>query len=110
MEAGLDPDQGLRRVQARREGPVKLVQAAQRMVQDRLIVPAIKGEVTRALAALELLNDVPMVPPDTRQAHRPFRATRKGSLSAGPLTAHENGRPGPYPTGRPRSHARSASE
>lgn len=59
MEAGLDPDQRLRRVQARREGPVKLVQAAQRMVQDRLIVPAIEGRVTRPPAAMKLLDDVP---------------------------------------------------
>ena len=59
MEAGLDPDQRLRRVQARREEPVKLVQAAQRMVQDRLIVPAIEGRVTRPPAAMKLLDDVP---------------------------------------------------
>lgn len=59
MEAGLDPDQRLRRVQARREGPVKLAQAAQRMVQDRLIVPAIEGRVTAAPTPLKMLNALP---------------------------------------------------
>lgn len=56
IAGGLDPDQRLHRVQARREVPVRMVQAAQRFVQDRLIVPALAGELTEAPAAMRLLD------------------------------------------------------
>jgi len=48
MAAGLDPDQRLHRVQSRRERPVRIVQAAQKFVQDNLIAPALAGKIARA--------------------------------------------------------------
>lgn len=59
MAMGLDPDQRLARVQRRREMPVRMVQAAQKFVQDRLIVPALAGEVASAPLAMRLLDRYP---------------------------------------------------
>lgn len=59
MAAGLDPDQRLHRVQAKRAMPVRLVQAAQKAVQDNLVVPALDGRIVRAPAVLRLLNRFP---------------------------------------------------
>lgn len=59
MLSGLDPDQRLHRVQTKRSLPVRLVQAAQKAVQDNLIVPALDARIVRAPTALRLLDRHP---------------------------------------------------
>ena len=61
MAVGRDPDPLLARVQARREAPVKVIQALQRAVHERVIGPALAGRVERAPAALKLLNAFPVL-------------------------------------------------
>ena len=61
MAAGRDPDPLLGRVQARREMPVRVVQGLQRVVHQRVIGAALRGQVGEAPWPLRLLSAVPVL-------------------------------------------------
>jgi len=61
MAKGADPDPLLAKVQARREFPVKVIQAMQRTVHHTVIRAALAGTVQKAPALVRLLGATPLL-------------------------------------------------
>ncbi|MFT5537702.1 MAG: 2-polyprenyl-6-methoxyphenol hydroxylase-like FAD-dependent oxidoreductase [Parasphingorhabdus sp.] len=61
MKSGEDPDPLLKHVYARRIGPVRRMQALQKLAQDRVVAPLLRRTkpITKPFMALRLLNSMP---------------------------------------------------